>query len=213
MDVAKFKRLPVLGIVRGIEPDLVAPLMETAQAAGLETIEITMNTRAAAELIRKAKEVAGKRLAVGAGTVLSMEALQAALNAGATFIVMPVLVPEVAAYCLKQEIPFFPGALTPQEIWNAWKSGATMVKVFPAGFFGPAYFKEIKGPFNDIELLACAGVTPLNMHEYFANGASAVSFGASVFKREWLAKRDFLSIRSAIEAFILKARAIPNLGG
>jgi 2-dehydro-3-deoxyphosphogluconate aldolase/(4S)-4-hydroxy-2-oxoglutarate aldolase len=77
-----------------------------------------------------------------------------------------------------------------------------MVKVFPAKFLGPEYFKEIKGPFADLELLACAGVTPQNLRDYFANGASAVSFGASVFKKELLSQKDFLSISEAIKKYI-----------
>jgi len=202
MDVKKFRELPLLGILRGIELDSVEPLMESITASGLKTIEITMNTKGAPRLIEKAVKAAGKSLTIGAGTVLDMQSLKAALGAGATFIVMPVLVPEVAQYCFKNKISFFPGALTPQEIYNAWNSGATMVKVFPAGFFGPAYFKEIKGPFNNIELLACAGVTPDNMKDYFANGASAIAFGASVFRKEWLAARDFTGIREAIRKFI-----------
>lgn len=202
MDVNKFRELPLLGILRGIEIDSVEPLMESIIASGLATIEITMNTKAAPRLIEKAVKTAGKSLTIGAGTVLDMQSLKAALGAGATFIVMPVLVPEVAQYCSKNKVPFFPGALTPQEIYNAWNSGATMVKIFPAGFFGPAYFKEIKGPFNDIELLACAGVTPDNMKDYFANGASAIAFGASVFRKEWLTAGDFTSIGEAIKKFI-----------
>ena len=213
MDVKKFKRLPVLGILRGIELDAIEPLMEAAITAGLETIEITMNTKAAAELIDKAVKFSRKRLTIGAGTVLDMSSLNAALDSGAAFIVMPVLVPQVTEYCVKNKIPCFPGALTPQEIYNAWQAGATMVKVFPAGFFGPAYFKEIKGPFNDIELLACAGVTPENMRDYFDSGASAIAFGGSVFKKEWLAKKDFLSIKEAIRRFVVGAGKISRETG
>jgi len=208
MDVKKFKELPLLGILRGIEQDSLEPLIETVISSGLETIEITMNTKEAPRLIRKAARLANKRLTIGAGTVLDTQSLRAALDEGATFIVMPVLVPDIAKYCVKFKIPFFPGALTPQEIFNAWNSGAAMVKVFPAGFFGPAYFKEIKGPFNDIELLACGGVTPQNLKEYFACGASAIAFGASVFKKEWLAKKDFDSIKAEIKKFILKFRSL-----
>ena len=202
MDVKKFKQLPLLGILRGIEIDSVEPLMESIIASGLATIEITMNTKGAPRLIEKAVKTAGKNLTIGAGTVLDMQSLKAALGAGATFIVMPVLVTEVAQYCSKNKIPFFPGALTPQEIYNAWNSGAAMVKVFPAGLFGPGYFREIKGPFKDIELLACGGVTPEKLKDYFANGASAAAFGASVFKKEWLKKKDFKSIEEAIKRFI-----------
>ncbi|MFA5261662.1 MAG: bifunctional 4-hydroxy-2-oxoglutarate aldolase/2-dehydro-3-deoxy-phosphogluconate aldolase, partial [Candidatus Omnitrophota bacterium] len=91
-----------------------------------------------------------------------------------------------ADFCVGHNIPFFPGALTPLEIYQAWQAGAAMVKVFPAKFFGPAYFKEIKGPFADIALLACGGVTPETLPSYFTNGASAVAFGGSIFRREWL---------------------------
>lgn len=202
MNIERFKKKPILGILRGVESGVIEPLMETSISSGLETIEITMNTKGAAVLIKRAVACANKRLTIGAGTVLGLKSLKAALDAGATFIVMPVLIDDVMKYCVKNKIPAFPGALTPQEIYNAWNAGAAMVKVFPSGFFGPSYFKEIKGPFNDIQLLACGGVTPLNMREYFRNGASAIAFGASVFKKDWLAKKDFKSIGESIKKYI-----------
>jgi len=202
MDLARFKKLPVMGILRGIEPQHVEPLMEIVLNSGLETIEITMNTANAPDLIRKAVKFAGKSLVIGAGTVLTLEDLKAALDAGATFIVSPVLVPPVMEYCRKNAIPVFPGAFSPQEIYNAWSMGAAMVKVFPAKMLGPEYFKEIKGPFKDIELLACSGVTPENMKTYFLNGASAISFGASVFKKEWLEKKDYKSVGEMIKKYV-----------
>lgn len=202
MDIEKFKRLPILGILRGIDIESVEPLVEASISAGLKTIEITMNTRGAAMLIEKAVAIGGKRLTVGAGTVLGVKSLEIAFDAGATFIVTPVLVEDVMKYCVKNKIPVFPGALSVQEIYNAWNAGATMVKVFPSGSFGPKYFKEIKGPFNDIELLACGGVTPENMKEYFSSGASAVAFGEGVFKKEWLADKDFKSIGEAVKRYV-----------
>jgi 2-dehydro-3-deoxyphosphogluconate aldolase/(4S)-4-hydroxy-2-oxoglutarate aldolase len=202
LEVAKFKVLPILGILRGIEPDILEPLLETIDKAGLKTIEITMNTKGAPALIREAQEISKGRLTIGAGTVLDMESLKSALDAGATFVVMPVVIDEVVGHCVKNRIPVFPGALSPQEIYAAWRAGATMVKIFPSNFFGPGYFKEIKGPFNDIELLACGGVTSENMKSYFSSGASAVSFGASVFKKEWLAKKEFSKIEEAVRKYI-----------
>jgi 2-dehydro-3-deoxyphosphogluconate aldolase/(4S)-4-hydroxy-2-oxoglutarate aldolase len=206
MDIEKFKRLPILGILRGIDLESVEPLVEASVSAGLKTIEITMNTRGAATLIAKAVASAGKRLTIGAGTVLSVKSLEIAMDAGATFIVTPVLVEDVMKYCVKNKIPVFPGALSVQEIYNAWNAGATMVKVFPAGSFGPNYFKEIKGPFNNIELLACGGVTPENMKEYFASGASAISFGENVFKKEWLNSKNFKSIEEAVRRYIVASQ-------
>lgn len=202
MDIARFKKLPVMGILRGVGSDIIEPLIETIISSGLETIEITMNTKDAAQLIRKTVELSKKKLTVGAGTVLSVKDLKSALSAGATFVVTPVLVSEVLKYCVKNKIPAFPGAFSPQEIYNAWGSGAAMVKVFPVKFLGPEYFKEIKGPFNDLELLACGGVTPENMNAYFACGASAVSFGAGVFRKDWLEKKDFAGIEQQIKKYL-----------
>jgi 2-dehydro-3-deoxyphosphogluconate aldolase / (4S)-4-hydroxy-2-oxoglutarate aldolase len=211
MDVKRFKQQPLLGILRGITADMVGPLIESVFSAGLETIEITMNTEGAPQLIAQAVKASRKKLTIGAGTVLSMKDLRAALQAGATFIVMPVVVEDVIRFCVKNKIPVFPGALTPQEIYTAWNLGATMVKVFPAKCFGPEYFKEIRGPFGNIALLACSGVTPETMCDYFKNGASAISFGASVFRNEWLKKKDFNSITNALKDYTNRWETVKKL--
>ncbi|MFA5088081.1 MAG: bifunctional 4-hydroxy-2-oxoglutarate aldolase/2-dehydro-3-deoxy-phosphogluconate aldolase [Candidatus Omnitrophota bacterium] len=204
MDIERFKERPLFGILRSIELDVVEPLVETIISSGLRTVEVTMNSANAEKIITRMVQSAKGRLTVGAGTVLTDSDLKRALEAGATFIVSPTLVRSVAGYCVDNGVPFFPGALTPQEIFDAWRSGATMVKVFPIKFFGPAYIKEIKGPFRDIELLACGGITPDNIKEYFANGAGAVAFGESVFRKDWLASRDFTRIGRAITELVSK---------
>lgn len=202
MDLNHFKQLPLMGILRGIELDIAEPLVEIIISSGLKTVEITMNTTDAPKLIKQMAKVSLNQLTIGAGTVLSLDDLKQALEAGATFIVLPAFVPEIVSFCVDNKIPVFPGALTPQEIYNAWTQGASMVKVFPAKFFGPEYFKEIKGPFQNIQLLACGGVTPDNIQSFFSCGASAVAFGASVFKKEWLAAANFSLIEEKIKKLI-----------
>jgi len=204
MDISQFKKVPLLGILRGVEIDILEPLTESIVSSGLKIIEITMNTQAAAAAIKKTSKQAGSKLIVGAGTVLTVSDLKLAIDSGAKFIVSPVFVAGVVEYCVKNKIPVFPGALTPQEIYAAWRAGATMVKVFPARFFGPEYLKEVKAPLQDAELLACGGVTHENIRSYFANGASMAAFGASVFKKEWLLKKDFKLIEESIKALITK---------
>ncbi len=205
MELRRFRDLPLLGILRGVRRRDIEPVTEAVVAAGLTAIEVTMNTFDAADLIRGVRESAGPALMVGAGTVLDTAALETALEAGATFIVLPVVVPEVVARCVERGIPVFPGALTPREILDAWRTGATMVKVFPASVVGPAYFREVKGPLPDIELLACGGVTAENMRAYVSAGASAVAFGGSVFRPEWLAAGQYgqvgAQVRRLVEAY------------
>ncbi|MFN8643917.1 MAG: bifunctional 4-hydroxy-2-oxoglutarate aldolase/2-dehydro-3-deoxy-phosphogluconate aldolase [Candidatus Binatia bacterium] len=202
MDLARFRRLPLVGILRGIAADDVAPLAEAVIGAGLTTIEITMNTAGAPALIGRLRAVAGERLMVGAGTVLDLDAYAAARGAGASFIVMPTLVPAVVERCAAEHVLVFPGALTPQEIHAAWSAGATMVKVFPASVFGPRYLREVRGPFDQIELMAVGGVTADNLAEYLACGASAAAFGASVFRPQWLAARAYDRIGAEVRRLV-----------
>jgi len=202
MKLSEFKKLPLLGILRDVDEAALEPLMESIIQGGLKAIEITMNTKDAPELIKKAIFTSKGNLTIGAGTVLSKKDLHAALDAGASFIVSPTAIPEVIEHCLKNNIPVFPGALTPQEIFNAHNLGATMVKVFPAKVFGPAYMKEIKGPLQNIELLACGGVTKDNIQLFFSSGASGIAFGGSVFNKEWLRSSNFDRIKKEIQELV-----------
>ena len=202
MELTQFQSLPIMGILRGVSLSAIPALTRTIISSGLKTVEIAMNAPGASKLIKEMRAVARGRLAIGAGTVLTMRDLKKALDAGATFIVLPVLVPNVVEHCVSHKIPVFPGAFTPHEIYNAWQAGATMVKVFPVKFFPPAYLKEIKAPFKDIELLACGGVNPQNIQTFFSDGASAVAFGASVFKKEWIKRKEFFRISEVIKILI-----------
>jgi 2-dehydro-3-deoxyphosphogluconate aldolase/(4S)-4-hydroxy-2-oxoglutarate aldolase len=202
MLVDPFAGTPFLGILRGIGEQIIDPLVEALVPTGLQALEITMNTENAPRLIRHMIRTARGRLSVGAGTVLSMTDLEAALDAGAELIVAPTLIPEVVEYCAANGIPVFPGALTPQEILAAHQAGATMVKLFPASVFGPGYLREIKGPFRDIPLLACGGVEPDNVGSYFENGASAVAFGSSVFQPDLMESGNFDEIAQRLLALM-----------
>ena len=202
MDLKEFKQLPLLGILRDISEDVIEPLTNTIISSRLKTVEIAMNTKGAPKLIAQMVKASKGKLFIGAGTVLSLQELKQALDSGATFIVSPTLIEDVVDYCVKHSIPVFPGAFSPQEIYNAYSRGATMVKVFPAKFFGPSYIKEIKGPFKDISLLACGGVNSKNIKEFFDCGASAVAFGGSIFKKELLAKEEFSQVEVNIKELI-----------
>jgi len=191
---------PFVGILRDINISQVAGIAKASHNASLHFIEVTMNTHGAHELIGALHHAcAPYGIQVGAGTVRNMEDLQIAAEAGAEFIVSPCIAPDVIAACAKQSMPCIPGALTPTEIQHAFTLGATCIKVFPAqAMGGPAYFKELRGPYRDIPLLACGGVNTDNCSQYFSNGADAIAFGASIFKQEWLRDAAFDKVESAI---------------
>ncbi|MFQ5952547.1 MAG: bifunctional 4-hydroxy-2-oxoglutarate aldolase/2-dehydro-3-deoxy-phosphogluconate aldolase [Candidatus Omnitrophota bacterium] len=202
MDIARFEKLPLMGIIRGVDVTDIGPLIETTAEAGLETIEVAMNTPDAAKMISKIREISKGSLIVGAGTVISKNDLDAALGSGASFIVMPSLVEDLVKSCVEKGVPVFPGALTPREVLEAWECGAAMVKVFPSNVFGPGYMKALKGPFGKIKLMAVGGIRLETIPEYFSSGADAVAFGGGVFKKEWLEAKDFESIGKLVKQYV-----------
>ena len=208
MDFSRFEALPLLGILRGVTAPMLAPLAEVVASAGLRAVEITMNTAGAAEKISELSGNASRRFLVGAGTVLSRSNLDEALAAGAEFIVMPMLEREVVRRCVDLGVPVLPGALTPQEVFEAARAGATLIKLFPASVFGPRYFKELRGPFSDVRLLACGGVNTANLDEYFTAGAVAAAVGGSIFRSDWLNAGEYPKIESALAALVGECRRI-----
>lgn len=204
--LSRFEEEPVLGIIRGIKEEAISGVMEAAISAGLRFIEITLNTPNAPRLIEKTCRDYSGALCVGAGTVLTTGDAETAVSAGARFLVSPTVKGDVAAFCRKRELAYFPGAFTPTEIETAWNNGATMVKVFPASQLGPAYFKEVKGPFQGIRLMAVGGINRENVPQYLSAGASALALGGSIFSPERMNNRQYSLIRKDIEEFMLAVR-------
>ena len=203
-DLVRFEEAPVLGVVRGITLSALKGVMDAVVLAGLRYMETTLNTYNALELIKST--VSNYDLCVGAGTVLNRADAKVAYDAGARFLVGPTLNQDVAMFCKENNLPYFPGALTPTEIENAWNAGATMVKVFPASRLGPDYFNEVRGPFPRIKLMAVGGVNPQNINRYLAAGASGLAVGGSVFTLSRMENGELSAIRADIEQFLLDVR-------
>jgi|TARA_B100000809_G_scaffold169444_1_gene166822 2-dehydro-3-deoxyphosphogluconate aldolase/(4S)-4-hydroxy-2-oxoglutarate aldolase len=201
-NLRRLKESPVLGIIRGAPKDSIKGVMDACVAGGLRFVELTLNTENALSLIESASQQFSEDLCVGAGTVLSLTDVKLAVNAGAQFIVAPTLNIDVATYCVENEIAYFPGALTPTEIEKAWSAGAMMVKVFPASQMGTSYFNTVRGPFNELLLMAVGGVDSSNAVEYLKAGASAVAIGGSVFTISRMKNKEFGSIETAITDFV-----------
>jgi 2-dehydro-3-deoxyphosphogluconate aldolase / (4S)-4-hydroxy-2-oxoglutarate aldolase len=206
-DLTLFEKEPVMGIIRGVDEGSLPGLLEAGYAGGLRFLEITLNTPGAFFLIKRAVELFPD-FCIGAGTVLSAESTQQAIDHGARFIVAPNLNEEVAECCIKNNLAYFPGALTPTEIEKAWRSGASMVKVFPASQMGPDYIKLLKGPFDHIKMMAVGGISPKNISDYFSAGVSAVALGGSIFSKSRMANREFSVIQKEIEEFMFAVNQI-----
>jgi len=206
---ALFRQLPIVGVVRHLRPADWPGLLHAYQRAGLTTIEVTMNTPGAAAMIRWAADRYGDSLNIGAGTVCTLEELHLAAEAGAGFIVTPVLTREVILEAVRMGLPVFPGAFTPTEIREAWVLGASMVKVFPAAQLGPAYIKAVKAPFPDIRLMPTGGIGSGDVAAYRRAGADALGIGSPLFPDELLSRGDWDALDGHFKRFVNHWNTVP----
>jgi len=179
-----FRELPVVGILRGFDAGEVRQLVGAAHRGGLRTVEVAMNSEHAEALIGLLRDEFGDAMNVGAGTVRTLQQLEGAFEAGAEFIVTPVVNPDVIAACNEHEVVVVPGAFTPTEIEAAWVMGADLVKLFPASRFGPSYIREVLAPLDDVKLVPTGGVDADNLGEFLAAGAAGAGVGSTLFRKD-----------------------------
>jgi len=186
--VATLRAVGIIPIIRTSSADVVVPVVEALLHAGLPVVEITMTVPKAIDAIGTVvKRFSGKML-VGAGTVTDAETARRAIDAGAQFIVTPCLVPEVIETARNVDVAVLPGALTPSEVFEAFRLGGDMVKVFPVQSMGGAsYLRALRGPFPDIPLVPTGGVNLENVAEMFAAGAAAVGVGTELISKDYAA--------------------------
>ncbi len=180
--------MPVIGILRGIESDFFPHLLQASFRAGLQAVEITMNTPGAPEMLRQNMRLVPNGCFLGMGTVRNLEEAKVAIDSGAMFLVTPNTDIDVISYAKKHGVPIVAGALSPTEVYQAWGAGAEMVKVFPCP--GPKYIKDLLGPMDDVRLVAVGGVKLHNLQEFLDAGAVAVGVGNSLFGEEALRNKD-----------------------
>lgn len=169
----------VIAIARRLTADTAPQVADALGVGGVLAFEITLNEPVAGAL-RAIESVANRApaLAIGAGTVLSIDAARLAIDAGATFLVMPHTDPGLVAWAAARGVPTLPGAATPTEVLAAWRAGAAAVKLFPASVLGPAFVRECQGPFPDIPLVPSGGVTAETAADFIRAGAVAVGVGS-----------------------------------
>jgi len=167
-----------VAVARRLTDENAPQVADALVGGGVLAFEITLNEPVDAAL-RAIEAVATRTpgLDVGAGTVLSIDMARLAIDAGATFLVMPHTDTELVAWSVARGVPTLPGASTPTEVLAAWRAGAAAVKIFPASVLGPAFVRECRGPFPDIPLLPSGGVTADTAAEFIRAGAVAVGVG------------------------------------
>ncbi|MFD1860253.1 bifunctional 4-hydroxy-2-oxoglutarate aldolase/2-dehydro-3-deoxy-phosphogluconate aldolase [Aeromicrobium camelliae] len=163
----------LLGIIRGTDPAASLATALTLVEEGVRLFEVSLTSADALAVMQQIAGAVGSDVELGAGTVLTEEQVDAALDHGATYIVTPAVAPSVP-YAVERGVPVVCGALTPTEIVAAVGHGVDAVKIFPASTMGPGYLKDLRAPFPDVPFVPVGGVGAAEVPQYLGHGAVAV---------------------------------------
>lgn len=195
----RFEKLGVVPVVVLEDAKDAVPLATALVEGGLPCAEVTFRTEAAEESIRLMTEQFPEML-VGAGTVLTVEQVDAAVRAGAKFIVSPGFDAEIVDYCLKNEIPVFPGCISPSEVAQAVKRGLKVVKFFPAEPAGGiSMIKAMAAPYTGLKFMPTGGINAKNLGEYLSCDKIVCCGGSWMVKGELVKTGEFNKIRKLTE--------------
>lgn len=191
----------LISIIRGISPEQILPVIAALIQGNIHCIEITLNTPGALQMIQKAKEHYGSQITIGAGTVLDKASAVSAIFAGADFLLSPLLDTEVIETCNAYSRASVPGVATPTEAFTAWKAGADIIKLFPAASLGSAYIKNLKGPLDNLDIMAVGGISLNNIREFYTAGASCFGIGSELINSHKIQNHNYSVITQAALQF------------
>ena len=198
----------IIAIVRGVYGVDCVNLAKALYNGGIKMMEVTFDQSKPEALNQTSDTVKmlvaemGEKMAIGAGTVTSLEMLELAKNAGAQFIVSPDTNEKVIRATVEGGMVSMPGAMTATEVLTAYSYGADFVKLFPIGNLGSSYVKAISAPINHVRLLAVGGVNENNIKEFLDAGAVGAGVGGNLVNKKWIAAGEFDKITDLARTFI-----------
>ena len=183
-----------IAVIRSPHRERGLKLAQAIADGGMRLIEITWNSDQPAALIEQLRAELPE-CTVGTGTIMNVEQLQRAVDAGAEFLFSPHVDLKLIEAAVAAQVPIIPGALSPTEIVRAWQAGASCVKVFPVQAVGGAtYIKSLQGPLGQIPLIPTGGVTLDNATEFIEAGAIAVGLSSQLFPPRLVKEQNWRAI-------------------
>lgn len=172
---------PILAILRGYAPDETVRLARVAWDLGIDAVEVPIGEPDQIPALRATVD-AGRAIGrpVGAGTVVSGDHLAAAVAAGAAYTVAPGFDLDVLRASEAAGLPHLPGIATATELQHARNAGCTWVKAFPASALGTSWFRDIRGPFPGVRIVATGGLTAQTVPQFLAAGANVAAVGSAL---------------------------------
>jgi 2-dehydro-3-deoxyphosphogluconate aldolase/(4S)-4-hydroxy-2-oxoglutarate aldolase len=202
----------VIAVVRAQKPEQVMPLSEALLAGGVLAIEITLTTPNALEAIREVRAKLGSRAIVGVGTVTEAPTAQQAIDAGAEFVVSPIMRPEIAAVARAADRPVMLGAFTPTEAQQAYEAGSDFIKIFPADTLGASYIKAVLAPLRHLRIVPTGIARPEDVTAFIKAGCVAVGLGSLLVPAQALQGSNWPDITRLAKQFVelvAQARSSP----
>jgi len=198
----KLTGMRVVPVLRLATRAAAAAAVDCLVEAGYGTVELTLTTPDALQLIAELRKRMDNAFLIGAGTVLDLDTARRCLDAGADYLVSPCLVAGMARLARDADRAALSGGFTPGEVLAAWRDGAQIVKVFPASSGGPAHLQAIHAVFPEIPLCPTGGVSATNMRDYFAAGAAIVGIGNNIIDHKALAGGDRAQVKRHARQFL-----------
>ncbi len=183
--VKKINENKIIAIFRGVDLEKVIPAARALLRGGIKLMEITFDQTSltceedTCSAIRKLSDLSDE-LCIGAGTVMTEQQVEAAVAAGAKYIISPNTNIDVIKKTIEMNAVSIPGALTPSEASAAYEAGAHFIKMFPAGSLGLDYIKAVRAPLKHIPMLAVGGVNEHNIGDFFKTGLCGVGIGSNI---------------------------------
>ncbi len=197
----------VVAIVRMKDASRVLDSARALADGGVTVLEVTMSVPGAVELIAELARSLPESVVLGAGTVLDVATAERVFDAGAQFIVSPVLLAPLIEAAHRRDAAALPGCYTPTEIFTAHREGADIIKVFPATALGPRFLRDLRAPLPDLPLMPTGGVSIENAGEWIAAGAVALGVGSALVDPAAIAAGRYDELRERAAALIAAVRA------
>jgi len=206
----------LIAVVRADIPEHAVRVTGALLDGGVSAIELTFTTPGADEALAEARKVYGDTVLLGAGTIREPTQVDAAVRAGADFLVTPHLRPDLLRAMLATGLPCLPGVFTPSEVAQALELGAVAVKLFPASTGGPGHLRSLRGPFPDLQVVPTGGIDVGDLAAWFAAGALAVGAGSELCPRGLMQEGNWNEITRRARQFTeaaLSARPMASAAG
>ncbi|RPI20529.1 MAG: bifunctional 4-hydroxy-2-oxoglutarate aldolase/2-dehydro-3-deoxy-phosphogluconate aldolase [Chloroflexota bacterium] len=198
----KVKALGLLAVIRGPAADITIKMVSALVEGGVKGIEITYSTPNAEQVVAELAQKFGDEILLGMGTLTEPAQVASARAAGAHFLVSPICEPGLVCAMVESGLVVMAGALTPTEVFQAYRLGVDVVKIFPGSVGGPAYIKALKGPFPYIPMMPTGGVSAANAADWFAAGVVAVGAGSELCPPQLAKEGKFDEIRQRAADFV-----------